>query len=162
MIDNTSLQEETSPHAVQRHKQKRKNIFNIMIMSIIVLTVATIVFVGLLLLKSSPGFNIDTNKYQAVFLTNGQVYFGKVNSVNDDYLKLVNIFYLQTKSQEDSNNPQKTAEKNSSDVELIKLGNEIHGPEDEMIISRDQILFYENLKNDGGVSKTISDYLNKE
>ena len=60
----------------------------------------------------------------------------------------------------DANNPQKTADANSN-VQLIKLGNEIHGPEDNMIIARDQVLFFENLKNDGKVSATIKDYVDK-
>ena len=39
-----------------------------------------------------------------------------------------------------------------------KLGQEIHGPEDEMIISKDHVLFYENLKSDGKVSQSIEQY----
>lgn len=100
---------------------------------------------------------IDTSKYQAVFFTNGQVYFGKLQTLNNDYLKLTDIFYLQTQStssKTDSTNPQSTSS-DSSSVQLIKLGNEVHSPEDQMIISRDQVLFYENLKSDGKVSQSI-------
>ena len=38
---------------------------------------------------------IDTGKYQAVFLSNGQVYFGNLTIVNDDFMKLTNVFYLE-------------------------------------------------------------------
>jgi len=41
---------------------------------------------------------------------------------------------------------------------LIKLGSEIHGPDDEMIVSKDQILFFENLKKDSQVSASIDKY----
>lgn len=101
---------------------------------------------------------IDSSKYQAVFFTNGQVYFGKLTNVNDNYLKLTDIFYLQTSSSDssESENPQKT-DTTTSEVKLIKLGDEVHGPEDEMVISRDQLLFYENLKSEGKVAKTIAD-----
>ena len=111
----------------------------------------------------APG--IDSSKYQAVFFTNGQVYFGKLQSVSNGYLKLTDIFYLQTKNDEgeaDSKNPQKATSDQSSDVQLIKLGNEVHGPEDEMIISKDQVLFYENLKKDGKVSQTIEQSKNNK
>ncbi len=104
---------------------------------------------------------IDTNKYQAVFFTNGQVYFGKLRPMNSQYMKLTNIFYLQTQSSDGTNseNPQKTAgDKNN--VQLIKLGEEVHGPEDQMIISKDQVLFYENLKSNGKVAQTIAKYNN--
>ena len=99
---------------------------------------------------------IDASKYQAVFFTNGQVYFGKLHSFTSDYMKLTDIYYLQTQASDttDSNNPQKTAN-DSSNVKLIKLGNEIHGPEDEMIVAKSQVLFYENLKSDGSVAKSI-------
>jgi len=102
------------------------------------------------------GIAIDGSKYQAVFFTNGQVYFGKLKSVDDEYLKLTDIYYLQTKSGEksDSENPQQTSS-DQGDVQLIKLGDEIHGPEDEMTIVKDQVLFYENLKADGKVAQSI-------
>jgi hypothetical protein len=44
----------------------------------------------------------------------------------------------------------------ASNFELIKLGNEIHGPEDEIIIPKSQLLYFENLKPGGTVSKTIT------
>lgn len=102
---------------------------------------------------------IDSSKYQAVFFTNGQVYFGKLQSFNGQYMKLTDIYYLQTQSDSnaDSKNPQQTAT-DQKGVQLIKLGEEIHGPEDEMIISKDQMLFYENLKPDGKVAQSIEKY----
>jgi len=102
---------------------------------------------------------IDRSKYQAVFFTNGQVYFGKLSSANKDYMKLTDIYYLQAKatSESESENPQETTT-NQNDVQLIKLGDEIHGPEDEMIISKEQVLFYENIKEDGKVAQSIEQY----
>ena len=102
---------------------------------------------------------IDSGKYQAVFLTNGQVYFGKLSQQNSTYMRIKEVFYLQRKTTtNDKTNPQETTEQSTGDVELIKLGNEIHGPEDQMVIPKDQILFYENLKSDGTVAKSISQY----
>ena len=102
---------------------------------------------------------IDSKKYQAVFFTNGQVYFGKLSKVNGDYMRLENVYYLQNKTEAtDEASPQSASAQNASDVELIKLGNEIHGPEDEMLISKDQVLFFENLKPAGTVSQTITNF----
>ncbi|NCU37595.1 hypothetical protein EOL96_00835 [Candidatus Saccharibacteria bacterium] len=102
---------------------------------------------------------IDSGKYQAVFLTNGQVYFGKLSRVNNETYTLNKIFYLQASQQAgvDAENPQETAAA-SSNVQLIKLGSEVHGPEDKMVIDRAQVLFFENLKKDGKVAQTIEDY----
>lgn len=106
-----------------------------------------------------PG--VKSSEYQAVFLTNGQVYFGKLHSVGGgNYYQLTDIFYLQTSQNSTSSaqNPQTT---DSANVQLIKLGSEIHGPEDAMTIAKDQVLFFENLKSDGKVAKTIQDYNNQ-
>lgn len=140
----------------QKKAAKRKKLP--IILTILVL--AVVVIGGLLWFGSrSTSTGIDTNKYQAVFFTNGQVYFGKLTALNDDYMKLTNIYYLQTQSTEatDSENPQETSN-DQSNVQLIKLGDEIHGPEDEMILSKDQILFYENLKADGKVAQSIEQF----
>ena len=41
---------------------------------------------------------------------------------------------------------------------LTKLGGEIHGPEDKMIVNRQQVLFIENLKPDSKVVQLIKDH----
>lgn len=101
---------------------------------------------------------IDSSQYQAVFFTNGQVYFGKLGYVGDNYLKLSDVFYIQA-NQPNAGNPQETqGAKDNNDMQLIKLGNEIHGPHDTMIINRDQVLFFENLKGDGKLVRGIEEY----
>lgn len=125
------------------------------------LAVAVIVLSGWFFYRSSTAATIDTNKYQAVFFTNGQVYFGKLSPINTNYFKLNDVFYIQASdaSNESANseNPQQ-ANTQSTDIRLIKLGSEVHGPDDEMIISKEQILFFENLKKDGKVSDSIVKY----
>jgi hypothetical protein len=113
--------------------------------------------------NTTVGAQIDKGKYQALFLTNGQVYFGKLDLLSGDYYKLTSIFYLQTSSANStsSQNPQDTS-KNSTDVKLIKLGSEVHGPQDEMVVGKDQVLFLENLKSDGKVAQSISQYQAKK
>lgn len=106
---------------------------------------------------------IDSSRYQAVFFTDGQVYFGKLSSLNDNYMKLRDIYYLQapaeeTQDSEGNSSPQRSTNSRSTNVQLIKLGEEVHGPDDEMVISRDQILFYENLKTDGKVAQSIEQH----
>lgn len=100
---------------------------------------------------------VNTKEYQAIFLTSGQVYFGKLVAYNNDYAKITNIFYLQVNQtvQPDQKNNNSSQPQN---VSLVKLGNEIHGPEDEMIINPSQISFWENLKPSGKVSQAIQRY----
>lgn len=93
---------------------------------------------------------VNTSQYQAVFLTNGQAYFGKITNINNSFLHISNIYYLQAQQ---SVQPKTSSQANLS---LVKLGSEIHGPEDSMYIARSQILFYENLKDNGQVVKAIN------
>lgn len=89
-------------------------------------------------------------QYQAVFLTNGQVYFGKLSGVGSKTYVLKNVYYIQS-------NPQGSATASPSpQLSLVQLGNEIHGPESEMQILSDQVLFWENLKNDSKVVNAIN------
>jgi ABC-type lipoprotein release transport system permease subunit len=96
---------------------------------------------------------VNKDLYQAVFLTNQQTYFGKVTQITKDTIKIENIFYLNDGSVDKSGNST-----SSSNVSLTKLGNEIHGPQDVMIIERKNVLFWENLKADSQVSKAIDQY----
>lgn len=146
-------------------KQKRYPLkLKLAVVGAVVALLLVVAAVGWLVYRSSSSAHIDSNKYQAVFFTNGQVYFGKLQKLSGDYFRLNDIFYIQAKpngGEDDANksqNPQETSEQTASDLQLIKLGSEVHGPEDEMIISKEQILFFENLKKDGKVSDTINKY----
>lgn len=157
----TPVQRTTSPRqsVVEETKSFKRFIMPGIIVSLVVALAVMSWFMLAPNRSSSIAPAIDTSKYQAVFFTNGQVYFGKLASVNSEYLQLTDVYYLQnqqsTDEVEDPNNPQ-ASDADQSSATLIKLGKEIHGPEDEMIISKEQVLFYENLKTDGSVSKTIA------
>lgn len=103
---------------------------------------------------------VDKSKFQAIFLTNGQVYFGNVVNINDEYVDLKNIYYLSVNQQVQ---PGQNAQANNqqSSISLVKLGCELHGPVDQMVISNDQVAFWENLKTDGQVSQKIDEWVAK-
>lgn len=126
---------------------------------VVLLFSATIVIVSIVALLYIGGpnesKNIDKTKQQAVFLTNGQVYFGKIANVNSKYLDLQDIYYLNVNQQVQ---PSQNGQQQSS-ISLVKLGCELHGPVDQMVINRDQVTFWENLKSDGQVSKAIAEWL---
>ncbi len=95
--------------------------------------------------------------YQAVFLTNGQVYFGKIANTSSDYVNLKDIYYLQV-TQPTLQGSQTTPQQQQQQLSLVKLGNELHGPVDSMEINHTQILFYEDMKSDGKVMQAIREY----
>lgn len=124
-----------------------------------------LVVVGLLVWQGKNSsedsvISVEKDKYQAVFMTNGQVYFGKLDKLGSDYSELTDVYYLQV--QEQNIQPETSKEGEQPQVALTKLGNELHGPTDKMHISSDQILFWENLKDDSTVVKAIKDYQDKQ
>lgn len=133
---------------------------------IAVVIVVIVVVTGCLIYSKSANYDIgiDKDKYQAVFLAGGQVYFGRMEVVDGDYLKLIDVFYpqLSATSQDsstgDSDNINNVSDNSSSSLKLTKLGGEIHGPEDKMVINRQQVLFIENLKPDSKVVQLIKDH----
>ncbi len=102
------------------------------------------------------GRAVQTDKYQAVFLNNGQVYFGKIKGLNDKFIDLQNIYYLQTNNAGTGANA--AAANNNSNVSLVKLGCELHAPYDQMVINHDQVIFWENLQDNSQVVKAIAEY----
>jgi hypothetical protein len=98
--------------------------------------------------------HIQKDVFQAIFLTDGQVYFGHITSVDEASFTLVNVFYLQADGE-----LQGSAGETGDGLQLVKLGQgEVHGPQDLMVISRDQVMFWENLKPDSAVSQAIEDF----
>ena len=95
-----------------------------------------------------------SGKYQAVFLSNNQVYFGKLYNANSSYPTLRDIYYLQVTQVLQPKDPKSPAQQ----INLVKLGGELHGPEDAMSINKAHILFFEDLKSDSQVVAAISDY----
>jgi hypothetical protein len=93
---------------------------------------------------------VDKDKWQTVFLTNGQVYFGHLREANKNYAILKNIYYLQVSQQ-----LQPPDEQSQQQINLVKLGNELHGPEDKMYIPKNQIIFWENMKDESPISRAI-------
>lgn len=132
-------------------------IFSALLLGLItVLLIALVVYLVVFKDNSGDLAAVKTNQYQAVFLNSndGQVYFGKLSQWNEDYYKLSDIYYVRvTNVQPDDGT--KTAQQN---ISLAKLGNEIHGPEDAMYVAKDNVMFWENLKEDGQVVKAIREY----
>ena len=100
------------------------------------------------ILAPGAGNVIDRAAYQAVFLTNGSTYFGKLQPQGDQWFVLTDVFYLSSSEQ--------------SGTQLIKRGSEPQGPKEPMIIPAQQILFIENLRDDGDIVTAIRKFKSGE
>ncbi|HSX47111.1 MAG TPA: hypothetical protein VLF87_03945 [Patescibacteria group bacterium] len=96
--------------------------------------------------KTKPTSGTYKEGYHAVFLDNNQVYFGKLQRFADTaiFMTLTGVYYLQTVDDSAVLN-----------VDLVKLGTEIHSPEDKLHINMSHILFWEKLQDDGPIVTAI-------
>ena len=86
-------------------------------------------------------------KYQAVFLVNGQIFFGRFYDRLGPYAKIDDAYYIQQ---------QPAAEQGQQgETKLVRRGAELHGPSPEMLVPKSAILFTEDLRADSQVAQFI-------
>ena len=102
---------------------------------------------------------VGSSGYSAVFLTNNQVYFGKLSDAGSGYPKLTDVYYLRVQR---PLQPPPATEEAQPDVQLVKLGNELHGPVDEIRFNREQILYIEDLKDDSRIVQAIKEFKSRQ
>ena len=85
--------------------------------------------------------------YQAVLLSNGAVYYGKLTGYGTRHPMLTDVFYIVSKTNPDN--------KQVTNV-LVKRGKELHGP-DRMYLNANQIVFVEPVGPDSKVSQLINE-----
>ena len=124
---------------------------------------AAVIIVLILAIKSWGGrgernrVDVNPDTYQAVFLINGQHYFGHLKTGRKDGFTLTDVYYVQQQQQKDE-----ALDPANQQFQLIKFGNEIHGPEDVLYIPKSQISFWENLRADSQVVRIIKQLRNEE
>lgn len=163
LVQNTNPTRPSNHHEAPHHtpastsRATKRAPFGWIAFGVAILTIIVLVIIAISLIRTQPTTGamkgeIKKDQYQAVFLTNGQVYFGKIRDITNESLKLEEVYYLQVQD------PVQPADKNkqqSQNLSLLKLGGEIHGPENMMVITREQTLFWENLSDDGKVVQAI-------
>jgi hypothetical protein len=107
------------------------------------IVVATILLFGC---NKDQSSKFDTT-YQAVLLTNGSVYFGKLDGYQTKFPVLSDVYYVQTGVD--------PATKKSTSV-LVKRGKELHSP-DRMYLTPSQIVLVEPVGPDSKVAQLIAE-----
>jgi hypothetical protein len=95
--------------------------------------------------KSDMTFTTD---YQAVFLDNGQAFFGKLENADSAYPLLKEVFYIQRQVNPNNKDEVKNI--------LIKRGSEWHGP-DKMYINSAHIVLIEPVAAGSQVANLIKE-----
>jgi hypothetical protein len=87
-------------------------------------------------------------QYQAVFLANGQTYFGRYYDRVGAYAKIEDVYYLQQVSGNDADQPP--------DTRLVRRGSELHAPSHRMLIPKSAIQFVEDLTEASPIAKFMA------
>ena len=119
----------------------------VLFVSGLILAVAIIVSIST---RSTEKSFVDNSNYQVVALVDKQAYFGKITDITNNYIVLKDVYYIQGSTDQNSTSAANTT--------LVKRGCEIHKPQGEMIVYREQINFWENLQKDGKVATAIAQY----
>ena len=110
-----------------------------------------------LFLTGTSADGIDKDKYQAVFLSSdslpSNVYFGKLERMDDGYYKLTKVYYLQ--------NPDENESQDTTSLTVVRVAKQVHSPQDEMVVPREQVMYYQNMTDDSKVVQYIKQDLEK-
>lgn len=129
---------------------KKKNRTSI-ILIIIAIAIVAFIIIYFAFLK-----DVLNKTYDAVFLDNNEVYFGKISSQGGNYIKLKDVYYLRvTYTTKTDDKGQQYQEPN---YQIVKMGTEMHGPKDIMDITREHVLFLQPLAKDSQVLAVIDAY----
>jgi hypothetical protein len=102
---------------------------------------------------------VDAKTVQAVFLTNDQVYFGRITSITDDTIVLTTVFYPEEQKTGEATDGSATPPPAATNITLKKLGNsEFHQPIDHLVLNREHVLYWQNLRDDSRVTQGIEQY----
>lgn len=82
---------------------------------------------------------VDADRFQAVILTNDKVYFGRLSEAGELFLRLDHAYFLREIRESEDADPVRA---------LLPINNELHAPENSMLIRRDAVVLVENLDED--------------
>jgi len=99
--------------------------------------------------SDKPSFS---SEYQAVFMDNGQVFFGKIANAGGPNPLLKEVYYISRQQSQDGKEVKSI---------LIKRGNEWHGP-DYMYINKQHIVIIEPVSPNSRVAQLIKEAHNQK
>lgn len=92
---------------------------------------------------------IERGGYQVVYLTNGQAYFGKLQNTKGEYLVMKEPYTAQSVAQGE-------AAESAAATTLLKVSQQVYGPQDSIAIKSDQVSFWQNLRSDSKVAAALT------
>jgi hypothetical protein len=110
--------------------------------------ISIVIFLAAVLLTQWWDFTVPSvghAQYQAVFLSNGQTYFGRYYDRIGAFAKIEDVYYLQQTQGTDPNA--------APDTKIVRRGRELHGPSSRMLVPKTAILFVEDLTDVSAIAQ---------
>ncbi len=138
---------------------------NILIaMLLILVAVLSAILVKIYLFDSTSEKNINifsSDAYTAVFLENGQVYFGKVIENNTLEIQLTGVYFLRVDQVTTGETDENADALTQPQLTLVKRSDTLHKPIEPMVINKAHMILMEPLSPDSDVITAIQE-LEKE
>ncbi len=122
---------------------KNRLIISVLIIILLIL-IATILW---LVVRMNDNKTTEYSPYSAVYLSNGEIYFGRLSWFPSPKLK--NVFFIQ--NNQDDENPG---------LSLQSLKSAFWGPADEIQLNSKEIIFWAKLRSDSQVASLIDQQIN--
>ncbi len=120
---------------------KTKQVVSILI--IVAVLVALGVWIGLSVFSSRVPNPSGVSPYTALYMTTGDIYFGKFSKFPEPHM--TDVWFLQ----------RSTTQNNQQQFGIVPFGTAFWGPVDDVHFSSNQILFRARLRNDSQVVKLM-------
>lgn len=95
-----------------------------------------------------------TSGWKAIYLNNGQVYFGHVNKGLGSFVTISDVYYLPIQKQADLM-PGREISDQGTQIVLTKLGSALPNPTNQLRINRNSVVMIEDLRNDSKIVDAI-------
>jgi hypothetical protein len=117
------------------------------------MALSAVVLAASLVACGAPGGDLSfKSEYQAVFMDNGQVYFGRLEKGGSPHPLLKEVYYIGRQASQDGKEVQNI---------LLKRGNEWHGP-DSMYLTSSHVVMIEPVSPTSRVAELIKELKAKE
>lgn len=131
----------------------KKNLKKLVVIAVAALLFGAVVGYALLQGTRPQGQQIDHDGYQAVYTTSGQLFFGKLQNAEGNYLVLKTPYTAQdvAPNEADPATPQEA----DAATSLLPVSSQLYGPDESMAIRAEQVTFWQNLRDDSKVSQAL-------
>ena len=131
----------------------KKNLKKLIVIAIAALLFGAVLGYAVLQNIRPTGQKIDRDGYQAVYTTSGQLFFGKLQNSEGNFLVLKTPYTAQDVAPTDAD--PATPEEADAATSLLPVSSQLYGPDESMAIRAEQVSFWQNLRDDSKVSQAI-------